>query len=81
MCGARHFQGPGLLQHCCNKGDQYHTATAFYLTSLFENGIGLAQAAVHHGSNDQSRQTADANKQISGGYYQSVDSQRLDHLY
>jgi hypothetical protein len=34
VCGARHFQGPGLLQHCCNKGDEYHTATAFYLTTL-----------------------------------------------
>ncbi len=35
VCEAKHFQGPGLLQHCCNKGDEYHTATAFYLTTLF----------------------------------------------
>jgi hypothetical protein len=54
VCGARHFQGPGLLQHCRDKGDDYHTATAFYLTTLFENGIGLTQAAVYHGTNDQS---------------------------
>jgi hypothetical protein len=37
VCGSRHFQGPGLLQHHCNKGDEYHTATAFYLTTLFKN--------------------------------------------
>ncbi len=35
VCGARHFQGPGLLQHCHDKGDEYHTATAFHLTTLF----------------------------------------------
>jgi hypothetical protein len=70
VCGARHFQGPGLLQYWCNKGDDYHTATAFYLTTLFKNGMGLTQAAVHHGTNDQSRKTAE---QISGYYYQSVD--------
>ncbi len=34
VCEAKHFQGPGLLQHCC-EGDEYHTATAFYLTTLF----------------------------------------------
>jgi hypothetical protein len=34
VCGARHFQGPGLLNYCCDKGDDYHTATAFYLTTL-----------------------------------------------
>jgi hypothetical protein len=62
VCGARHFQGPGLLQHCCSKGDEYHTATAFYLTALFKNGMGLTQAAVHHGGNDQSRKTVDANE-------------------
>ncbi len=60
------FQGPGLLQHCCNKGDEYHTATAFYLTTLYKTGMGLTQAAVHHGTNDQSRKTFDANEQISG---------------
>jgi hypothetical protein len=59
VCGARHFQDPGLLQHCCNKGDDYHTATAFYLTTLFKNGMGLTQAAVHHGTNDLSRKTAE----------------------
>ncbi len=31
VCGARHFQGPGLLQQCRSKGDEYHTATAFIL--------------------------------------------------
>jgi hypothetical protein len=81
VCGARHYQGPGLLQHCHNKGNEYHTATAFYLTALFKNGMGLTQAAVHHGTNDQSRKTADAIKQISGHYYQSVDSQESDHPY
>jgi hypothetical protein len=35
-------------------------------------------AAVHHGTNDQSRKTAE---QISGCYYQSVDSQEPDHPY
>ncbi len=81
VCGARHFQGPGLLQHCCDKGDEYHTATAFYLSTLFKNEIGLTQAAVHHGTNNQSRKTADANALISGCYYQSVDSQESDHPY
>jgi hypothetical protein len=81
VCGARHFQGPGLHQYCPDKGDEYHTATASYLTTLFKNGMGLTQAAVHHGTNDQSRQTADANEQISGHYYQSVDSQESDHPY
>jgi hypothetical protein len=80
VCGARHFQGPGLLQHCRNKGDEYHTATAFYLTTLFKKGMRLTQAAVHHGENDQSRKTVDANKQISDCYYQSVDSKKSDHL-
>ncbi len=80
VCGARHFQGPGLLQHCRDKGDDYHTATAFYLTTLFKNGMGLTQAAVHHGENDQSRKTVDANKQISDHYYQSVDNKESDHL-
>jgi hypothetical protein len=80
VCGARHFQGPGLLQHCHDKVDEYHTATAFYLTTLFKKGMRLTQAAVHHGENDQSRKTVDANKQISDHYYQSVDSQESDHL-
>ncbi len=70
VCGARHFQGSGLLQHCRDKGDDYHTATTFYLTTLFKNGMGLTQAAVHHRKNDQPRKTAE---QISGHYYQSVD--------
>ncbi len=42
--------------------------------------MGLTQAAVHYGTNDQSRKTVDANKQISGCYYQSIHSQELDHL-
>ncbi len=42
--------------------------------------MGLTQAAVHHGENDQSRETVDANKQISDRYYQSVDSKESDHL-
>jgi hypothetical protein len=42
--------------------------------------MGLTQAAVHHGRNDQLRKTVDANKQISGRYYQSGDSQESDHL-
>jgi hypothetical protein len=52
VCGARHFQGPILLQHCRSKGDEFHTATAFYLTTLFKKGMGLTQTAVHHGEND-----------------------------
>jgi hypothetical protein len=78
VCGARHFQGLGLLQHCRDRGDDYHTATAFYLTTLFKNGMGLTQAAVHHRTNDQSKKTAE---QVSGCYYQSVDSQESDHPY
>jgi hypothetical protein len=62
VCGIRFFQGYSLLQHCRGKGDEYHTATAFYLTTLFKKRMGLTQAAVHHGTNDQSRKTADANK-------------------
>ncbi len=81
MCGVRHIQDSGLLQHCHDRGDAYHTATAFFLTTLFKNGIGLTQAAVHHGTNDQSRKTADAIKQISGCYYQSVDREGSDHPY
>jgi hypothetical protein len=60
VCGARHFQGPDLLQHCHNKGDEYHTATAFYLTTLYKKGMKLTQAAVHHEENDQSRNIVDA---------------------
>jgi hypothetical protein len=40
----------------------------------------LTQAAVHHGENDQSRKTVNANKQISDRYYQSVDSKESDYL-
>ncbi len=60
VCGARHFQGLGLVQHFRGKGDEYYTATAFYLTTLFKKGMELTQAAVHHGENDQSRKTVDA---------------------
>ena len=42
--------------------------------------MGLTQAAVHHGENDQSRMTVDANEQISGHYYQSIHSQESYHL-
>jgi hypothetical protein len=80
VCGIGLFQGSSLLQHCCGKGAEYHTATAFYLTTLFEKGMGLTQAAVHHGENDQSRKTIDANERISDRYYQSVDNQKSDHL-
>jgi hypothetical protein len=47
---------------------------------MFDNGIGLTQAAVHHGGNDQSRKTLDANKRIFDYYHQSVDSKESDHL-
>ncbi len=80
MCGVQLFQGSSLLHHCHRKGDEYHTATAFYLTTLFEKGMGLTQAAVHHGENDQSRKTVDANEQIFDCYDQSVDHQESDHL-
>jgi hypothetical protein len=49
---ARQFRGQGLLQHCHDKGDDYHEAAAFYLTNLFKNGMGLTQAALHHLTND-----------------------------
>jgi hypothetical protein len=39
---------------------------AFYLTTLYKKGMGLRHAAVHHGTNDQSRKTVDSNEQISG---------------
>ncbi len=80
VCGVRHFQDPGLLQHCRDKGEEYHTATAFCFETLFKKGMRLTQAAVHHGTNDQSRKTGDANKQISDCYYQSIHSQESDHL-
>ncbi len=62
------------------KGNEYHTATAFYLRTLFKKGMGLTKAAVHHGKNDQSRKAVDANKQISSQYYQPVDSQESGHV-
>ncbi len=52
LCGVRLFQGSSLLQHCVGKGDEYHTATAFYLTTLFKKGMGLTQASVHHEENE-----------------------------
>ncbi len=36
LCEVRPFQGSTLLQNCGGKGDEYHTATAFYLTTLFK---------------------------------------------
>jgi hypothetical protein len=35
VCGMRLFQGHSLIQHCVAKGDEDHTATAFYLRTLF----------------------------------------------
>ncbi len=58
VCAERQFHGQGLLQHCCDKGDDYHEAAAIYLTNLFKIGTGLTQAALHHGTNDQLRMTA-----------------------
>jgi hypothetical protein len=55
VCPARKFHGQGLLQHCRDKGDDYHEAAAFYLTKLFKIGMGLTQADLHHGTNDQLR--------------------------
>ena len=62
VSGMRPFQGHSLIQHCVAKGDEYHSATAFYLRTLFRKGMGLTQAAVYHGENDQSRKTVDAKK-------------------
>ncbi len=73
---ASQFHGQGLLQHCRDKGDDYHAAAAFYLTNLFKNGTGLTQAALHHGTNDQLRLTAEGN---SGRFFQDIDSQELNH--
>jgi hypothetical protein len=73
---ARQFHGQGLLQNCCDKGDDYHEAAAFYLTNLFKNGSGLTQAALHHGTNDQLRMTAEGNP---GRYFQDIDSQESYH--
>jgi hypothetical protein len=69
-----------LLQHCEGQGDEYHTATAFYLRTLFKKGMQFTQAAVHHGKNDQSRKAVDANEPISGCYYHPVDIQESDHV-
>jgi hypothetical protein len=80
FCGVRLFQDSSLLQHCGRKGNEYHTATAFYLTALFKKEMGLTLTSVHHEENDQSRKTVDANEQISDHYFQSVDSQESDHL-
>ncbi len=75
VCVAWQFHGQGLLQHCHDKGDDYHTAAAFYLTNLFEIGTGLTQAALHHGTNNQLRLNAEGN---SGHYFQDIDSQELN---
>jgi hypothetical protein len=89
LCGMNPFHGHSLIQHCELKSNEYHTATAFYLKTLFgasrKNGMpidrGFKQAAVHQGKSvdDQSRKTADANKQV-GRYFQSVNSQESDHV-
>jgi hypothetical protein len=60
-CTTRRFHGQGLLQHCRDKGDDYHSATSYYLTNLFNNKSRLAQTALHHGINDQLRLTAEEN--------------------
>ncbi len=57
VCGMRPFQGHSLIQHCVAKGNEYPTATAFHLRTLFLKVMGLTQAAVHHGKHDQSRKT------------------------
>ncbi len=36
-CPPRRFHGQGLLQHCHDKGDDYHSATSYYLTKLFNS--------------------------------------------
>jgi hypothetical protein len=36
VCAASRFQGPDLLKHCCDKGDDYHVATAFYIIKLLK---------------------------------------------
>jgi hypothetical protein len=79
------------MQHCEAKGNDYHTATAFYLKTLFGasrkiNAMpisrGTRHAAVHHEKSvdNQSRKTVDANKQISGCYYHPVNSEESDHV-
>ena len=35
VCPPRQFHGQGLLQHCRDKGDDYHSAAAGYLTICF----------------------------------------------
>jgi hypothetical protein len=35
LCGMKLFAGQSLFQHCDGEGDEYHTATAFYLRILF----------------------------------------------
>jgi hypothetical protein len=53
VCGMRPFQGHSLIQHCVGKGDEYHTATAFHLRTLFKKGMGFTQAAFHHRKKEQ----------------------------
>ena len=76
-CPPRRFHGQGLLQHCRDKEDHYHLATAYYLTNLFNNKARSAQTALHLGINDQLRLTAEEN---SGRSFQGIDSQKLNHL-
>jgi hypothetical protein len=47
-CSPRRFHGLGLLQHCQDKGDDYHSATFYYLTNLFNTKSRSAQTALHH---------------------------------
>ena len=59
-CGMKLFAGESLLQHCDGIGNEYHTATDFYLRTLFYKGMGSTQAAIHCEKNDQSRKAFDA---------------------
>jgi hypothetical protein len=77
VCPPRQFHGQGLLQHCHDKGDDYHSAAAGYLTNLFFNRTRLVQAVLHHGINNQLRLTAEEN---SGHYFLNIDSQESNHL-
>jgi hypothetical protein len=74
---SRWFHGQGLLQHCRDKGDDYHSATFYYLTNLFNNKSRSAQTALQHGLNDQLKLTAEKN---TGRYFQNIDSQESNHL-
>jgi hypothetical protein len=52
----------------------------FIVEHCLKKGMGLTQATVYRGKNDQSRKAVSANKHISCHYYQHVDSQESDHV-